>query len=110
MVDVKEAEHGPAQSAEKAVPQQYAEEPTPTYNGDPPRPRGWMYKSFRAGPIHVPWYASPRIQLGMVSFVCFMCPGMFNALSGLGGGGRDDPELAADMVTSPLFCVGWASF
>lgn len=24
----------------------------------------------------------------MLGFVCFMCPGMFNALTGLGGGGQ----------------------
>lgn len=30
----------------------------------------------------------------MVSFVCFLCPGMFNALGGLGGGGQVDPTTA----------------
>jgi hypothetical protein len=107
MTDAKETVPGVTQPAEteKGPPQAY-EEPAVDYNGDPPRPRGWMYKAFRSGNFFIPWYASPRIQLGMVSFVCFMCPGMFNALSGLGGGGREDPELAADMVMSLLFPVG----
>lgn len=101
MTDVKETDPGvtPPAETEKGPPQTY-EGPAVDYHGDPPRPRGWMYKSFRSGSFFIPWYASPRIQLGMVSFVCFMCPGMFNALSGLGGGGREDPELAADMVMS----------
>jgi hypothetical protein len=35
----------------------------------------------------------------MVAFVCFMCPGMFNALGGLGGGGKTDATLADNMVS-----------
>ncbi|KAA8645160.1 hypothetical protein EYZ11_009630 [Aspergillus tanneri] len=62
-----------------------------------PIPRGWMYKSFQIGRWNTSWYASPRIQLGMVAFVCFLCPGMFNALSGLGGGGKTDTTLADEM-------------
>ncbi|EMR84686.1 hypothetical protein ACHAPC_010446 [Botrytis cinerea] len=46
------------------------------------------------------WYASPRVQLTMVAFVCFLCPGMFNALGGLGGGGRSDTTLADHMNTA----------
>lgn len=53
------------------------------------RPTGWIYKGFRLGGSEL-WYASPTVQLLMVSFVCFLCPGMFNALSGLGGGGQLD--------------------
>jgi hypothetical protein len=54
------------------------------------RPAGWIYKGFRVFGREY-WYASPKIQLLVVSFVCFMCPGMFNALGGLGGGGQVDP-------------------
>ena len=57
-----------------------------------------MYKSAKIGKFSTGWYASPRIQLGMVAFVCFLCPGMFNALSGMGGGGKSDPSLADKMV------------
>ncbi|KAI6748509.1 hypothetical protein HG530_015545 [Fusarium avenaceum] len=60
-------------------------------------PRGWKYR--RLGFINT-WYASPRIQLGMVAFVCFLCPGMFNALGGLGGGGKADATLADNMNTA----------
>jgi hypothetical protein len=60
-------------------------------------PSGWKYRSFKFGKWRTPHYASPRVQLVMVSFVCFLCPGMFNALSGLGGGGRIDPTLADQM-------------
>ena len=38
-------------------------------------PAGWMYKSLKIGPITLPWYASPEIQLLMVALVCFLCPG-----------------------------------
>ena len=49
--------------------------------------KGWKYKQFKVGPWSTPYYASPRVQLVIVAFVCFMCPGMFNALTGMGGGG-----------------------
>ncbi|KAI9823056.1 MAG: hypothetical protein M1832_002710 [Thelocarpon impressellum] len=51
-------------------------------------PPSWMYRPLRAGPLRLSWYASPPVQLVMVALVCFLCPGMFNALSGLGGGGQ----------------------
>ncbi|QKX60281.1 uncharacterized protein TRUGW13939_07424 [Talaromyces rugulosus] len=77
-------------------------------------PRGWMYKQLKIGPWTLPWFASPKIQLGMVAFVCFLCPGMFNALSGLGGGGRSatDTSLADNMNTalySTFAVVGFAA-
>jgi hypothetical protein len=48
-------------------------------------PSGWMYKQFKVGSFQLPWYASPPAQLLVVAVVCFMCPGMFNALNGMGG-------------------------
>jgi hypothetical protein len=41
------------------------------------RPTGWRG-----------YYHHPVTQVSMLGLVCFMCPGMFNALSGLGGGGQ----------------------
>jgi len=32
----------------------------------------------------------------MVGFVCFMCPGLFNSLNGLGGGGQIDSKTGAN--------------
>jgi hypothetical protein len=40
-------------------------------------PTGWKYKSLKLGHITLPWYASPESQLILVSFVCFLCPGMY---------------------------------
>lgn len=39
------------------------------------RPTGWMYKGNKIGPLKIPYYASPKAQLLLVSFVCFLCPG-----------------------------------
>jgi hypothetical protein len=61
-----------------------------------PRPTGWKYKTTKIGPYTIPCYASPEIQLLVVSFVCFLCPGMYNALSGMGGGGQIDHKPADD--------------
>ncbi|KAJ2931181.1 hypothetical protein H1R20_g5910, partial [Candolleomyces eurysporus] len=40
-------------------------------------------------------YAHPRTQIAMLGFICFMCPGLFNALNGLGAGGQVDSETSA---------------
>ncbi|KAF5570485.1 DUF895 domain-containing protein [Fusarium phyllophilum] len=63
-------------------------------------PQGYKYRQYRIFGLTLPWYASPKIQLGMVAFVCFMCPGMFNALNGMGGGGLKDTKLVNDMNTA----------
>ncbi|KAJ6189985.1 hypothetical protein N7519_000006 [Penicillium mononematosum] len=44
------------------------------------------------------WYASPLFQLVLVALICFLCPGMFNALSGMGGSGMTDATLVDKMV------------
>ncbi|KAJ7638519.1 MFS general substrate transporter [Roridomyces roridus] len=42
------------------------------------------------------FYTHPRTQVAMVGFVCFMCPGLYNSLSGIGGGGQVDTTTAAN--------------
>ncbi|GAA5878115.1 hypothetical protein JCM16303_002851 [Sporobolomyces ruberrimus] len=39
------------------------------------------------------FWANSTTQVAIVSLVCFGCPGMFNALSGVGGGGQVDPKV-----------------
>ncbi|BGP19903.1 hypothetical protein JCM10213_008623 [Rhodosporidiobolus nylandii] len=41
-------------------------------------------------------YANPFTQTAVIAGICFACPGMFNALSGVGGGGQLDPKAAND--------------
>jgi MFS family permease len=53
-------------------------------------PDSWKYRRLSLFGYRFPWYASPPVQLAIVAFVCFMCPGMFNALNGMGGGGQLD--------------------
>ncbi|KAG1832618.1 major facilitator superfamily domain-containing protein [Suillus subalutaceus] len=49
------------------------------------RPTGWRG-----------FYYHPITQISLLGFVCFMCPGMFNALGGLGGGGQVNPKDQAN--------------
>ena len=77
-----------------------AESATPpsSYEGNPevhnPETMGrpWMYKPIKLGPVTIPGYATPEFQLFFVALVCFLCPGMFNAVNGLGAGGLLDPH------------------
>ncbi|EXB53782.1 hypothetical protein L484_002014 [Morus notabilis] len=45
-------------------------------------------------------YNSPLVQVSLIGLVCFCCPGMFNALSGMGGGGQVDPTASDNSLTA----------
>ncbi|TVU06418.1 hypothetical protein EJB05_49631, partial [Eragrostis curvula] len=49
-------------------------------------------------------YNSPLVQVSLVGMVCFCCPGMFNALNGLGGGGQLDHTTADNANTTLYAC------
>ncbi|KAI8381564.1 major facilitator superfamily domain-containing protein [Radiomyces spectabilis] len=44
---------------------------------------------------------SPNFQVFLVGFICFCCPGMFNALNGMGGAGKAD-RTATDNANTAL--------
>ncbi|KAF9258581.1 MFS general substrate transporter [Marasmius fiardii PR-910] len=46
------------------------------------------------------FYSHPLTQTCMVGLVCFMCPGLFNALTGLGGGGQVDSTTNSNANTA----------
>lgn len=87
---------------EKSSPEVVDSTPTATSTQDVgpiQRPPGWIYKGFKVGKTEL-WYASPIVQLLMVAMVCFLCPGMYNALTGLGGGGQVDTSAQDDANTA----------
>ncbi|KAK4489814.1 hypothetical protein RD792_000458 [Penstemon davidsonii] len=45
-------------------------------------------------------FNSPLTQVSLIGLVCFCCPGMFNALSGMGAGGQVDPTAANNANTA----------
>lgn len=49
-------------------------------------------------------YMAPLTQICLVGLVCFMCPGLFNALNGLGGGGQLDHTTSAN-ANSALYAT-----
>lgn len=55
-------------------------------------------------------YYHPLFQICMLGFVCFMCPGMFNALSGLGGGGQVDAQTASNANSALYSTFAFFSF
>ncbi|KAJ8291970.1 UNC93-like protein [Rhodotorula toruloides] len=57
-------------------------------------------------------YASPVVQVFLISAICFCTPGIFNANSGVGGGGQVNPKTANDANVALYACfavVGFAS-
>jgi len=84
--------------------------PTPAIEGTEKRGKPWMYKTLKLGPITVPAYATPQFQIIFVAFVCFLCPGMFNAVNGLGAAGQvnaHDSNNANTAVYSTFSVVGF---
>ncbi|KAJ5975224.1 UNC93-like protein [Penicillium waksmanii] len=103
-------------STESPVAQSLEEKTMPSVQGEPAVDDAvvgpdWMYKPiFKIGKWQAPWFASPETQLYLVSFVCFLCPGMYNAVSGLGGGGQvnaTDVNNANTALYSTFAVVGF---
>lgn len=61
---------------------------TPAVESTQKKGKPWMHKSIKLGPLTIPAYATPQFQIIFVALVCFLCPGMFNAVNGLGAGGQ----------------------
>ncbi|EXJ96523.1 hypothetical protein A1O1_01649 [Capronia coronata CBS 617.96] len=51
------------------------------------------------------FYAHPWTQIMLISIICFCCPGMYNALGGLGGSGQVDSTVAANATVALLSCT-----
>jgi len=92
--------------AEKASPEHSLQEPAAVLE----LPNSWKYRRLTLFGYKFPWYASPPVQLVIIAMVCFMCPGMYNALNGMGGGGQMDPTAnnrANTAVYSTFAVVGF---
>lgn len=76
-------------------------------NGQAAQSPEWMHRKYNFGPIHFPGYATPPVQLVVVALVCFMCPGMFNAINGLGGAGQLSAKVSdnANVAVYSTFSV-----
>ncbi|KAI0903897.1 putative MFS transporter [Ustulina deusta] len=48
------------------------------------------------------FYAHPWTQILLISLICFCLPGIYNALSGIGGSGQVDPTVAANATVALL--------
>lgn len=82
------------------------EPPSPTHSSHTNNPHDEQL-SFerrpRLGPLKA-IYTNTHTQVVFLGFVCFMCPGLFNALNGLGGGGQVDPTTSAN-ANSALYAT-----
>src|SRR2546423_450452 len=92
------------------TPSEYVTNGAPVESPPTVRGKPWMYRKFMLGPITIPYYASPTFQVGFVAAVCFLCPGMFNAVNGLGAGGlvsAHDINKANTALYSTFSVVGF---
>jgi MFS family permease len=55
-------------------------------------------------------YAHPKVQIALLGFVCFMGPGLFNALTGLGAGGQVDSKTSANANSALYATFAFAAF
>ncbi|KAI0344178.1 MFS general substrate transporter [Trametopsis cervina] len=55
-------------------------------------------------------YMNTTTQIVLLGVVCFMCPGLFNALNGLGGGGQVDPTTSANSNSALYATFAFAAF
>lgn len=87
-----------------------SENTTPEIESTEKRGKPWMYKSLKLGPLTIPAYATPQFQIVFVALVCFLCPGMFNAVNGMGAGGQlnaKDVNNANTALYSTFSVVGF---
>ncbi|KAF5377201.1 hypothetical protein D9615_006472 [Tricholomella constricta] len=55
-------------------------------------------------------YYHPLTQVCLLGFVCFMCPGLFNSLNGLGGGGQVDNTTGANSNAALYATFAFSAF
>jgi MFS family permease len=98
MADTSNEKHDAADMLGTETPQ--SNEHALVENDAAPKGKPWMYKTTKLGPFKIPCYASPPFQLGLVALVCFLCPGMFNAVNGLGAAGQVRPHDINNATTA----------
>ncbi|KAH7914440.1 major facilitator superfamily domain-containing protein [Hygrophoropsis aurantiaca] len=55
-------------------------------------------------------YYHPVTQVIMLGFTCFLCPGIYNALTGLGGGGQVDATISANSLSALYAALAFFAF
>jgi hypothetical protein len=56
------------------------------------------------------FYYHPLTQICLLGLVCFMCPGLFNALNGLGAGGQVDSTTSANANAALYATFAFSAF
>lgn len=55
-------------------------------------------------------HAHGLYRVTMLGFTCFMCPGLFNALNGLGLSGQVDSEISANANSAVYATFAFGAF
>ncbi|KAJ5804126.1 uncharacterized protein N7518_000429 [Penicillium psychrosexuale] len=74
------------------------------HNDDPEVVYPRVHKNFVTRIYHEPWF-----QIGLVSVISFCNPGMYNALTGMGGSGQVDSTISANANVATHACTAGAA-
>jgi hypothetical protein len=101
--------HGPSSGVDSAV-HDYDPSSSPALIDSPSRPSIQWDTTTHYPDIHLRpaglkgVFYYPYTQVVLLGFVCFSCPGLFNALNGLGAGGQVDTTTSAN-ANSTLYAT-----
>jgi hypothetical protein len=107
---------GPNSGVDNDVVHDYDPSSSPAQMDNPSRPSiAWdtmtHYPDIHPRPTNLKgFFYNPYTQVVLLGFVCFSCPGLFNALNGLGAGGQVDSTTSANANSTLYATFALAAF
>ena len=107
--------HGPSSGVDNSAVHDYDLSFSPALD-NPSRPNiAWdtmtHYPDIHRRPTNLKtFFYYPYTQVVLLGFVCFSCPGLFNALNGLGAGGQVDSTTSANANSTLYATFALAAF
>jgi hypothetical protein len=97
--------HGPSSGVDNDAVHDYDPSSSPALMDNPSRPNIAWDPDIHLRPTNLKgFFYYPYTQVVLLGFVCFSCPGLFNALNGLGAGGQVESTTSAN-ANSTLYAT-----
>jgi hypothetical protein len=107
---------GPSSGVDNDAVHDYDPSSSPALVDNPSRPNiAWdtmtHYPDTHLRPTNLKgFFYNPYTQVVLLGFVCFSCPGLFNALNGLGAGGQVEGTTSANANSTLYATFALAAF